>query len=156
MIEQVTAAAYPDYFNASNDTNDIDVPEPEPTAEVETASETTAMTETEADSAEVMDEVMMEEMGDETAAEEESPAETGEGVVLRNFAGNNLTFTLENEQFTVPNEEETTLPLSPGRYTYTGSTPEGAVSGEFTLSEGGQVQLTFYFDGNGNLNSYQE
>ncbi|MCB0177198.1 MAG: choice-of-anchor I family protein [Anaerolineae bacterium] len=135
----------------------IAVPEPEPAAEAETTSETTTMAEeTEADSEEAMDEAMMEATEDETAAEEEAPAETVEGVVVKNFAGNDLTFTLGNEQFTIPNEDEMTLPLSPGRYTYTGSTPEGAVSGEFTLSADGQVQLTFYFDGSGTLNSYQE
>ncbi|MCB9099412.1 MAG: choice-of-anchor I family protein [Anaerolineales bacterium] len=130
----------------------IDTAQPEPAAETETAPESTAMAETEADSAEAM----MDDAKAETTTAEEAPAEMVEGVVVKNFAGNVLTFTLENKQFTIPNEDEAVLPLSPGRYTYTGSTPEGAVSGEFIVSTGGQIHLTLYFDGKGKLNSYQE
>ncbi|MCB0212061.1 MAG: choice-of-anchor I family protein, partial [Anaerolineae bacterium] len=89
-------------------------------------------------------------------AEEATDEEVVEGVLIKNFAGAELTFTIESQQITIANESEETISLSPGRYTYTGSTPQGAVSGEFIVPTGGQVQLTLYFDGNGMMNSYQE
>lgn len=76
--------------------------------------------------------------------------------MIKNFAGNNLTFTLNDQTYSVPTDVEQVLPLSPQRYTYTASTPRGTVSGEFTITPGQVMELSLYIDGSGSMVSHQE
>lgn len=83
------------------------------------------------------------------------PVET-QGLVLRNYAGDTLVFTINNQTYTIANNTEQTLDLPPGHYTYTASLPFVATNGAVDVVVGQGVVLSIARDVNqGWLNVYQ-
>jgi len=65
-----------------------------------------------------------------------------EGLVVRNFAGDTLIFTINNQAYSVGNNTERVIDLPPGGYNYTASLPLVAMTGTVNLSEGQTVGLS--------------
>jgi hypothetical protein len=70
------------------------------------------------------------------------PAFPAEGLVVKNFAGDALTLTIDNQAHLIPADAERTLPLAPGHYTFTASIPFVAKTGELDLQAGQVVELS--------------
>jgi hypothetical protein len=68
------------------------------------------------------------------------------GLLVKNFAGDTLTFTINNQVFSILNNEELNLDLPPGEYTYTASLPSAAVNGTVLLQPGQPVELSVAID----------
>lgn len=64
------------------------------------------------------------------------------GLVVKNFAGDTLTFTINNQAYTIADRAEATLPLPPGEYTYTASLPFVAATGSVEWAAGQRVELS--------------
>jgi hypothetical protein len=64
------------------------------------------------------------------------------GVVIKNFAGETLIFTINNQAYLAPTNVETRLPLPPGRYNYTASLPFVATTGTVEVTDGLAVGLS--------------
>ena len=75
------------------------------------------------------------------AAAEAPPAQT-EGVVIKNFAGDTLVFTINNQAYLIADHAEQTLPVLPGRYTYTARVPSAAASGTVQYEAGQRVEVS--------------
>jgi hypothetical protein len=82
--------------------------------------------------------------------------EDQEGLLVKNFAGDELTITIGSQSYTVPDQAEQLLPIAPGDYTFVASIPRGAVSGELSLGSDQFITLSIFWDSAGNLASYQE
>jgi hypothetical protein len=65
-----------------------------------------------------------------------------EGLVVKNFAGETLIFTINNQAYTVADHAEQVLPLPPGSYNYTASLPTVATTGTINLAPGQTVELS--------------
>lgn len=95
----------------------------------------------------------------EEAASEAVPAdaESGvEGLLVKNFGGDLLTFTIADQVYSVAPNEELTIDLPPGTYTYTASQPFVAKSGMFDLAADGVVVLSIVINPAGDtLTVYQ-
>jgi hypothetical protein len=74
-------------------------------------------------------------------AAEAAPAQA-EGVVIKNFAGDTLVFTINNQAYLIADHAEQTLPVLPGRYTYTASVPSAAASGTVQYEAGQRVEVS--------------
>jgi|GEM_PF-1209852 len=70
------------------------------------------------------------------------PPVMGNGLHIKNYAGDTLVFTINNQTYTVSNNTEQTLSLPPGHYTYTASTPFVATTGEVELLAGQGLELS--------------
>ena len=71
------------------------------------------------------------------------PALTGEeGLLVKNFAGDALTFTINNQAYTIADNAEALLPLPPGQYNYTASLPFVATTGTIDRLDGQQIELS--------------
>jgi hypothetical protein len=70
------------------------------------------------------------------------PAISAPGLALKNYTGDTLTFTINNQVYFVENNAETTVALLPGQYSYTASVPFAATSGMVNLVEGENVTLS--------------
>ncbi|HMQ52187.1 MAG TPA: hypothetical protein PKE64_30030 [Anaerolineae bacterium] len=65
---------------------------------------------------------------------------------VKNYAGETLTFTIDNQAYSISNNEELNLDLPPGEYTYTASLPSRAVNGTVLLQPGQPVELSVAID----------
>lgn len=72
------------------------------------------------------------------------PASTGgkPGLLVKNFTGQTLTFTVNNQVWAVPDNAETAIPLADGSYNYTASLPFAAVNGTVNLAPGQSATLS--------------
>ena len=70
------------------------------------------------------------------------PVITEAGVLVKNYAGSSLIFTIDHQMFVIENNSEQTLPLSPGHYSYTASLPFVATTGIVDLRAGSTVELS--------------
>jgi hypothetical protein len=71
-----------------------------------------------------------------------SPLRPTEGLVVKNFAGDTLLLTINDQVYSIPVDDERTLALPPGRYTYTASIPFVATTGELDLQAAQMVELS--------------
>ena len=65
-----------------------------------------------------------------------------QGLIIKNFAGETLTFTINNQAYTVADHAEQVLPLPPGSYSYTASLPSVATTGTINLAPGQTIELS--------------
>lgn len=65
-----------------------------------------------------------------------------EGLLVKNYTGDTLIFTINNQAYSVPDNTEQTLSLPPGHYSYTASLPFVATTGELDLGAGQGVELS--------------
>ena len=70
------------------------------------------------------------------------PSVMSDGLHIKNYAGDALIFTINNQAYTIPNNAEQTLPVPAGHYTYTASTPFVATTGEVDVFVGQGVELS--------------
>jgi hypothetical protein len=85
----------------------------------------------------------------------ESTAEA-EGLVIKNYAGDTLVFTINNQAYLIANNAAQTLTLPPGSYSYTASLPFVATTGTVDFAVGQSVELSIALDVNQNfLSVYQ-
>jgi hypothetical protein len=83
------------------------------------------------------------------------PAIAPAGLVVKNYAGDTLVFTINNQTFTIANNTEQMLDIPPGTYSYTASLPFMAATGMVDLSGGG-LELSVAADVNRSvLNVFQ-
>jgi hypothetical protein len=79
-----------------------------------------------------------------------------EGVLIKNYAGDALTFTINNQTYTIPTNAEQTLSLPPGHYTFTASIPFVATTGDINIQSGQAIELSIAINvGHNVLNVYQ-
>lgn len=67
---------------------------------------------------------------------------TLKGLLIKNYAGDTLTFTINDQTYSLANNTSTTLPLPPGRYNYTASLPFVATTGTVDVSAGHGVEIS--------------
>jgi hypothetical protein len=65
------------------------------------------------------------------------PAIKPAGLVVKNYAGDTLVFTINNQTYFITNNTELTLEIPPGQYNYTASLPFIATTGTVDLAGGG-------------------
>ena len=70
-----------------------------------------------------------------------NPAQA-EGLLVKNYAGETLLLTINNEVYPIENNSETTLALPPGQYNYTASLPFVATTGTVDLAAGQHIELS--------------
>jgi hypothetical protein len=84
------------------------------------------------------------------AADEMAPAngEAGavpavsEGLLVKNYTGDTLIFTIDNQVFAILDKAEQTIMLPAGSYNYTASLPFVATTGTVDLADGQGVELS--------------
>lgn len=76
-----------------------------------------------------------------TAAAETAPSPT-DGLLVKNYAGETLLLTINNEVYPIENNSERTLTLPPGSYNYTASLPFVATTGTVEMVPGQPVELS--------------
>ena len=82
------------------------------------------------------------------AASEAAPAQAvdsaakAEGVTVKNFTGDTLIFTINNQAYNILANSEQMITLSPGTYNYTASLPFVATTGTVNLSQNQGVELS--------------
>ncbi|MBI1880429.1 MAG: hypothetical protein HYR94_19805 [Chloroflexi bacterium] len=64
------------------------------------------------------------------------------GLLVKNYAGDTLILTINDQTYAITNNTSTTLSLPPGRYNYTASLPFVATTGTVDLSAGQGVELS--------------
>jgi len=67
------------------------------------------------------------------------------GLLVKNYAGDTLVFTINNQTFTIANNTEETLDIPPGEYNYTASLPFVATTGTVYLTGSG-LELSVAID----------
>jgi hypothetical protein len=67
---------------------------------------------------------------------------TADGLLIKNYAGDTLIFTINNQAYSVANNEELPLSLPPGSYSYTASLPFVATTGIVDVVPGQGVALS--------------
>jgi len=70
------------------------------------------------------------------------PAASVEGLRVKNYAGETLTFTINDQAYSIPDHEELTISLPPGSYSYTASRPFVATTGTVELQPNQEVELS--------------
>jgi hypothetical protein len=86
----------------------------------------------------------------------EQTAVAPQGLLIKNYAGETLIFTINNQTYLVPNNETTTLQLPPGLYNFTASLPFVAANGTVDLAANQSVELSIATNVNHDvLNVYQ-
>ncbi len=101
----------------------------------ETVEETTSST-TEADSAPLT----LPNTGEVLPDLEPIPSD--DGVLLKNYAGGALVFTIDNETYVIDDHTDLQLNLTPGTYSYTASLPFVATTGIVDVVAGSPVELS--------------
>ena len=71
----------------------------------------------------------------------EAPA-VSEGLLVKNYTGDTLIFTIDNQVFAVPDKAEQTILLPDGSHNYTASLPFVATTGTVDLVDSQGVQLS--------------
>jgi hypothetical protein len=74
-----------------------------------------------------------------------------EGLTVKNYAGETLIFTINNQAYPIPNNEQLLISLPAGSYSYTASRPSLATSGVIDLLPGQKVELSVAIDFTSNL-----
>ncbi len=64
------------------------------------------------------------------------------GLVIKNYAGDTMTFTINGQTITVANNASTVVPLPAGRYNYTASLPFVATTGTVDIAAAKGVELS--------------
>ncbi|MBN1220580.1 MAG: hypothetical protein JXM69_16780 [Anaerolineae bacterium] len=78
------------------------------------------------------------------------------GLLIKNYAGDTLIFTINNQTYTIANNAEQTLDLPPSEYNYTASQPFAATTGTVDLCANPNVELSIVLDVSGDfLTVYQ-
>lgn len=67
---------------------------------------------------------------------------TAKGVVVKNYAGGDLVFTIAGQAYVIADHAEKTVPLLPGHYSYTASLPFIATTGIVDLETGSAVEIS--------------
>jgi hypothetical protein len=70
------------------------------------------------------------------------PAGPSKGLQIKNYAGDTLTFTIDEQTYSIADNAATTLTLPPGHYNYTASLPFLATTGTVDLTAGQSVELS--------------
>jgi hypothetical protein len=65
-----------------------------------------------------------------------------EGLRVKNYAGETLIFTINNQAYSIPDHDELTISLPPGSYNYTASRPFVATTGTVELQPNQEVELS--------------
>jgi hypothetical protein len=79
-----------------------------------------------------------------------------EGLLIKNYAGDTLVFTINHQTYTIANNSEQRLTLPPGQYTYTASLPFVATTGLIDLTANPNLELSIVLNVEGNfLTVYQ-
>jgi hypothetical protein len=79
-----------------------------------------------------------------------------QGLLIKNYAGDTLIFTVNNQAYSIANNTSATLPLPPGRYDYTASLPFVATTGTVDLPADQGVELSIAINlGHDVLSVYQ-
>jgi hypothetical protein len=73
---------------------------------------------------------------------EPAAAITPAGLLVRNFTGDTLIFTINNTAYPITANSEQRLDVPPGDYTYTASLPYIATTGEVTLGQEAGIALS--------------
>lgn len=68
------------------------------------------------------------------------------GLLIKNYAGDTLVFTINNQTYTIANNTEQTLDLPPGQHNYTASLPFVATTGTVDLVVVPNVELSIVLD----------
>jgi hypothetical protein len=76
------------------------------------------------------------------APTDEATTAAPKGLLVKNFAGETLIFTINEQTYSIPYNAETTFPLPPGRYNYTASLPFVATTGTVDLGPGQTIELS--------------
>ncbi len=85
-----------------------------------------------------------------------TPPVTGEELLIKNYAGDTLLFTINSQAHPIFDNAEHRLNLPPGEYTYTASTPFAAVTGTVNVKIDQGVELSIATNvGHDVLNVYQ-
>jgi hypothetical protein len=79
---------------------------------------------------------------DDGAVATGQPAASAEGLRVKNYAGETLIFTINNQAYSIPDHGELTIPLPPGSYSYTASRPFVATTGTVELQPNQGVELS--------------
>lgn len=64
------------------------------------------------------------------------------GLLVKNYAGEALTFTIDGREYTIPNNDELTIDLPAGSYSFTASRPYVATTGTVELLPDQGVELS--------------
>jgi len=67
---------------------------------------------------------------------------TPAGLLIKNYAGDTMTFTINEQTFTIANNASTVLSLPPGRYNFTASLPFVATTGTVDITAAKGVDLS--------------
>jgi hypothetical protein len=79
-----------------------------------------------------------------------------QGLLLKNYAGDTLIFTINSQTYTIANNAEQTLILPPGQYSYTASLPFVATSGVVDLAVEQNIEMSIVLNVEGrSLTVYQ-
>ncbi len=81
------------------------------------------------------------EMTSANVEEVDVPA-VSEGLLVKNYTGDTLIFTIDNQTFAVPDQTEQTIALPAGSYSYTASLPFVATTGTVDMVDGQGVELS--------------
>jgi hypothetical protein len=65
-----------------------------------------------------------------------------EGLLVKNYTGDTLIFTIDNRAFAIPDRAEQTIVLPAGSYNYTASLPFVATTGTVDLVDGQGIELS--------------
>jgi hypothetical protein len=65
-----------------------------------------------------------------------------EGLLIKNYAGDTMVFTINYQTYTIANNAEQTLILPPGQYSYTASLPFVATNGVVDLAADPNIELS--------------
>jgi hypothetical protein len=68
--------------------------------------------------------------------------ETKAGIMVKNFTGETLLVTINNQVFSIVDRAEQSLPLLPGHYDYTISIPGAAITGTIDFTKNQAVSLS--------------
>jgi hypothetical protein len=79
------------------------------------------------------------------------PVARPEGLLIKNYAGDALVFTINGQTYTLVNDAEQTLDLPAGVYHYTASLPFVATTGTVNLGTGKSVELSIAINVEHNL-----
>lgn len=64
------------------------------------------------------------------------------GLLVKNYSGDALIFTVNDQAYQIAENTEQTLPLPPGQYNYTASIPAAAINGTVNLAAGQTAELS--------------
>ncbi len=74
-----------------------------------------------------------------------------EGLLVKNYTGDTLVFTINHQTYMIVDNAERTVSLPPGRYNYTASLPFVATTGTVDLALGQSVELSVAINVNHDL-----